>query len=62
MIKGVVGIFLMKGPMQEKRRLVQEGCIAEIYRIVGGMEKVNREQQFLSHQKQTKEGIALHNV
>lgn len=35
----------MKGPMQAKRRLVCEGCTAE---IMNGMEKVNKEQPFLS--------------
>jgi len=61
-IKGTVSIFLMKGPMQEKRKLVWKGCTADIYRIVSIMAKVDREQQFLSHQKQTKEGVALHNM
>lgn len=38
--------------VQEKKKWISRG--AESYRIVNGMGKVNREQEFLSHLEQTK--------
>lgn len=51
-----------EGSHARKDKTDLEWCTAEICRILSGMEEVNREQQFLSHLKQTEEVIALHNM
>lgn len=51
-----------EGSHARKDKTDLEQCTAEICRILSGMGEVNKEQQFLSHLKQTEEVIALHNI